>query len=188
MLWMNAWELTKEENGWDELPTKLVNLNVHFPISTIVVLKIKHAEEYTIILGVLCWHRDIRESPNRNVREWRSSKHLKNIVKHSTDLDGNVYVIPILVILLFPVLRIQNFNLLVDFVDTIHSPMCIVEHKYEYLLEKLLSCKKITYKWIVKSALEYNNGKNMTYKRSTNKIFRFVLHAYVFQELLIIFP
>jgi hypothetical protein len=27
-----------------------------------VVLKINHTEECTIILGVLCWHRDIRES------------------------------------------------------------------------------------------------------------------------------
>jgi hypothetical protein len=43
----------------------------------------------------------------------------------------------------------------VDFVDTIHSPMCITEHMYEYLLEKLINCKKMTYK----SALEYNNGK-----------------------------
>jgi hypothetical protein len=34
---------------------------------------------------------------------------------------------------LFPVLRIQNFNLLVDFVDTIHSPMRIIENGYEYL-------------------------------------------------------
>jgi hypothetical protein len=67
---------------------------------------------------------------------------LKNIVKPSTDLDGNGCVIPVLVILLLAVLRIQNFNLLVDFVDTIHSPMCIVEHRYEYLLEKLLSYKK----------------------------------------------
>jgi hypothetical protein len=84
---------------------------------------------------------------------------LKNIVKPSTDLDGNGCVIPVLVILLFPVLRIQNFNLFVDFVDTIHSPMCIVEHMYEYLLENLLSCKKMTYKSIAKSALEYNNSK-----------------------------
>jgi hypothetical protein len=62
------------------------------------------------------------------------------------DLDGIGCVIPVLVILLIPVVRIQNFNLLVDFVDTIHSPMCIVEQRYEYLLEKLLSCKKMTYK------------------------------------------
>jgi hypothetical protein len=48
----------------------------------------------------------------------------------------------VLVILLFPVSRIQNFNLLVDFVDIIHSPMCIVERRHVYLLEKLLSCKK----------------------------------------------
>jgi hypothetical protein len=139
---MNVWELTKEENGWDELPTNLVNLNVHFTISTIVVLKIKHAEECTIILGVLCWHGDIRENPIQNVREWRSSKHCKNIVKPSTDLDGIVCVILVLVIILFPVLRIQNFNLLVGFVDIIHSPMPIVEHMYEYLLEKLHSYKK----------------------------------------------
>jgi hypothetical protein len=66
----------------------------------------------------------------------------KNIVKPSTDLDGNGFVMPVLVILLFPVLRIQNFNLLVEFVDIIHSPMCIVEHMYEYLLEKLFSYKK----------------------------------------------
>jgi hypothetical protein len=45
------------------VPTNLINLNVHFPISTIVVLKIKHTEQCTIILGVLCWHGDIRESP-----------------------------------------------------------------------------------------------------------------------------
>jgi hypothetical protein len=109
---MNFWELTKEQNGWGELSTNLVNLNVHFPISTTVVLKIKHAEECTIILRVLCWHGDIRESPIWNVREWRSSKHLKNIVKSSTDLDGNVCVIPVLVILLFPVLRIQNLTCL----------------------------------------------------------------------------
>jgi hypothetical protein len=51
-------------------------------------------------------------------------------------------VMPVLVILLFPVLRIQNFNLFVDFIDTIHSLMRIVEHRYEYLLEQLLSCKK----------------------------------------------
>jgi hypothetical protein len=38
--------------------------------------------------------------------------------------------------------------------------MCIVEHMYEYLLENLLSYKKMTYKWIAKSTLEYNNGKN----------------------------
>ena len=71
-----------------------------------------------------------------------SAKIGKNIVKPSTDLDGNGFVMPVLVILLFPVLRIQNFNLLVEFVDIIHSPMCIVEHMYEYLLEKLLSYKK----------------------------------------------
>jgi hypothetical protein len=64
-----------------------------------------------------------------------------NIVKPSTDLDIYCCVIPVLVILLFPVRRIQNFNFLVDFVDTIHCPMCIVDHMYEYLLEKLLSCK-----------------------------------------------
>jgi hypothetical protein len=155
-------------------------LNVHFLISTIVILKIKHAEECTIILEVLCWHEDIRKSPIWNVREWRSSKHLKNIIKPSMDLDGIGCVIPVLVILLIPVVRIQNFNLLVDFVDTIHSPLCIVEQRYEYLLEKLLSCKKMTYKWIAKCALEYNNGK-MTYKRSVNKIFDFVSHAYVLQ-------
>jgi hypothetical protein len=128
---------------------------VHFPISAIVVLKIKHAEECTIILGVLCWHRYIREGPVRNVRERRSSKHLKNIVKPSTDLDRNGCVVSVLVILLFPVMRLHNFILLVDFVDTIHSPMCITERMYEYLLEKLINCKKMTYK----SALEYNNGK-----------------------------
>jgi hypothetical protein len=159
LAWMNEWELTKEENGWDEIPTNLINLNVHFPICSIVILKIKHAEECTIILRVLCWHGDIRKSPVWNIREWRSSRHLKNIVKPCTDFDRNGYVILVVVILLFPVLRIQNFNLLVDFVDTIHSPMCIIEHMYEYLLEKLLSCKKLTYKWIAKSALEYNNGK-----------------------------
>jgi hypothetical protein len=126
--------------------TNLVNLNVHFPISVIVVLKIKHAEGCTIILGVLCWYEYIRESPFRNIRERRSNKHLKNIVKPSTYLDGNGCVISVLVILLFLVLRIQNFNLFVDFIDTIHSLMCIVEHMYEYLLEKLLSCKKMNYK------------------------------------------
>jgi hypothetical protein len=122
--------------------TNLVNLNVHFLISTIVVLKIKHVEKCTIILGVLCWHVDIRESLVQNIRERRSSKHLKNIVKPSTDLDGNGCVMSVLVNLLFPVLRIQHFNLLVDFVDTIHNPMCIIECMYEYLLEKLLSYKK----------------------------------------------
>jgi hypothetical protein len=86
--------------------------------------------------------RIYKRNPVRNVREQRSSKHLKNIVKPSTDLDGNDYVTSILVILLFPVLRIQNFNLLVDFVDTIHSPMCIIQHRYEYQLEKLISFKK----------------------------------------------
>jgi hypothetical protein len=70
LAWMNGWELTKEENGWDEVPTNLVNLNVHFLISAIVILKIKHAEECTIILRVLCWHSDIRESPVRNIKEW----------------------------------------------------------------------------------------------------------------------
>jgi hypothetical protein len=150
--------LTKEENGWDKLPTNIVNLNVHFLISTIVLLRIKHAEECIIILGVLCWHRDIRESPIQNVREWRSRKHLKNIVKPSTDLDGNVCVILVLVILLFPVLRIQNFILLVDFVDTIHSAMYIVGHRYEYMLENC-SAVKNDLKWITKSALEYNKGK-----------------------------
>jgi hypothetical protein len=126
--------------------TNLVNWNVHFPISTIVVLKIKHAEECAIVLEVLCWHGYIRESLVQNVREQRSNKHLKSIVKPSTDLDENGCVIPVLVILLFPVLGIQNFNLLVDFVYTIHNPMCIIDHRYEYLLEKLLSCKKMTYK------------------------------------------
>jgi hypothetical protein len=43
--------------------------NVHFLISTIVVLKIKNAEECAIILGVMCWHKYIRESPDQNVRE-----------------------------------------------------------------------------------------------------------------------
>jgi hypothetical protein len=140
---MNGWELTKVENAWDEVSTNLVNLNIHFLISAIVVLKIKHAEECAIILRVLCWHIDIRQSPIQNVREWRFSNNWKkNIVKPSTDLDGNGFVMPVLVIVLFPVLRIQNFNLLVEFVDIIHSPMCIVEHMYEYLLEKLLSYKK----------------------------------------------
>jgi hypothetical protein len=122
--------------------TNLVNLNVHFPISIIVVLKIKHVEECAIIHGVLCSHRYRRESLVQNVRQLKSSKHLKNIVKPSTDLDGNGSVISVLVILLFLFLRMQNFNLFVDFVDTIHSPMCIVQYRYEYLLEKLLSCKK----------------------------------------------
>jgi hypothetical protein len=140
--WMNDRELTNEENGWDEVSTNLVNFNVHFPISVIVVLKIKHAEECTVILGVLCWHRYIRESLVWNVREQRSNKHLKNIVKPSLDFNRNGCVISVLLILLFLVLRIKNFNLVVDFVDTIHSPMCIVDHRYEYLLEKLLSCKK----------------------------------------------
>jgi hypothetical protein len=48
------------------------------------------------------------------------------------DLHRNGHVMPVLVIFLFPALR--NFNLFVDFVDTIHSPICIVEHRYEYLL------------------------------------------------------
>jgi hypothetical protein len=61
LAWMNNWELTNEENGWDEVSTNLVNFNVHFPISAIVVLKIKHAEECTIVLWVLCCHRYIRE-------------------------------------------------------------------------------------------------------------------------------
>jgi hypothetical protein len=122
LAWMNSWELTNEENGWDEVSTNHVNFNIHFPIFAILVLKIKHAEECAIILRVLCWHRYIRESSVQNVREQRSSKHLKNVIKPSTDLDGNECVISVLVILLFPVLRIQNFNLLVDFVDTIHSP------------------------------------------------------------------
>jgi hypothetical protein len=86
----------------------------------------------------MCCHRYIRESPIQNVREQRSSKHLKNIVKPFMDFDRNGCVISVLVILLFPVLRIKNFNLVVDFVDTIH----IVDHRYEYLLKKLLSCKK----------------------------------------------
>jgi hypothetical protein len=71
---------------------------------------------------------------------------LKNIVNPSADLDRNGCVISVLVILLFPVVRVQNFNLLVDFVDTIHTPMCIAEHRYKYLLEKLLSYKKMTNK------------------------------------------
>jgi hypothetical protein len=139
LAWMNNWELTNEENGWDEVSTNLVNFNVHFPISAIVVLKIKHVEECTIILWVMYCHRYIRESPIWNVREQRSSKHLKNIVKPSANFDGNGCVISVLVILLFPVLRIKNFNLVVDFVDTIHSLMCIADHRYEYMLEKLLS-------------------------------------------------
>jgi hypothetical protein len=122
--------------------TNLVNLNVHFLISAIVVLKIKHVEKCTIVLGVLCRYVDIRESLVQNIRERRSRKHLKNIVKPSTDLDGNGCVMSVLVILLFPVLRIQHFNLLVDFVDTIHSPMRIIERMYEYMLKKLLSYKK----------------------------------------------
>jgi hypothetical protein len=75
-------------------------------------------------------------------QERRPSKHLKNIVQLFIDLDRIDRVMPVLVILLFPVLRIQNFNLFVDFIDTIHSLMRIVEHRYEYLLEQLLSCKK----------------------------------------------
>jgi hypothetical protein len=127
LAWMNNWELTNEENGWDELSTNLVNFNVHFPISAIIVLKIKYAEECTFVLWVLCCHIYIRECLVRNVREQRSSKHLKNIVKPSANFDRNGYVISVLVILLFPVQRIKNFNLVVDFVDTIHSPMCIVD-------------------------------------------------------------
>jgi hypothetical protein len=46
-------------------------------------------------------------------------------------------VILVLVVLLLPVLGIQNFNLLVHFVDTIYSPMCISDHRYKYLLEKI---------------------------------------------------
>jgi hypothetical protein len=86
--WINIWELKNEENDWDEVSTNLVNLNVHFPISAIVVLKIKHVEECTTILGVLCSHKYIRESPVQTVRVQRSSKHLKNIVKPSADSDG----------------------------------------------------------------------------------------------------
>jgi hypothetical protein len=112
---------------------------VHFLTSAIIVLQIKNAEERTIIFWVLCWHIDIRNSPVQNVRERRSNKHLKNIVMLSTDLDRNGRVMPVVIILLFPVLSFQNFNLFVDFVDTIHNPICIVEHMYEYLLEKLLS-------------------------------------------------
>jgi hypothetical protein len=56
----------------------------------------------------------------------RSSKHLKNIVKPSTDLDENGCVKSVLINLLFPVLMIQNFNFFVYFVDTIQNPMCIV--------------------------------------------------------------
>jgi hypothetical protein len=116
----------------NEVSTNLVHLNVHFPISAIVVLKIKHAEECTITIGDLCWHIDIRKSPVRNIKGRRSNKQLKSIIKPSTNLDRNGHVMPVLVILLFLVLRIQNFNLFVNFVDTIHSPMCIVEHLYEY--------------------------------------------------------
>jgi hypothetical protein len=134
---MDGWELTKEENGWHEVSTNLV----HFPISAIVVLQIQHAEEFTIILGLLCWHIDIRNNLFWNIRERRSSKQLKNFVKPSTDLNRNDRVMSVLVIILFPILRIQNFNLFVDFIDTIHSPMCIVEHMYEYLLKKWLSYK-----------------------------------------------
>jgi hypothetical protein len=142
LAWMNNWELTNKENGWDEVSTNLINFNVHFSISTIVVFKIKHTEECTVVLCVLCCLRYIRKSPVQNVREQRCNKHLKNIVKSSADFDKNGRVISVLVILLFPVLSIKNFNSVVDFVDTIHSPMCIVDHRYEYLLEKLLSCKK----------------------------------------------
>jgi hypothetical protein len=81
-------------------------------------------------------------NPVRNVKGQRYSKHLKNIINPSADFDGNGCVISFLVILLFPVLRINNFNLVVDFVDTIHNPLCIVDHMYKYMLEKLLSCKK----------------------------------------------
>jgi hypothetical protein len=106
---------------------------VHFLMSAIVVLKIKHAEDCTIVLRVLCWHIDIWKSPVRNIRERRSSKQLKSIVKPFMDLNRNGCVLPVLIILLSLVLRIQNINLFVDFVDTMHSPMCIVEHRYEDL-------------------------------------------------------
>jgi hypothetical protein len=62
-----------------------------------------------------------------------SSKQLKSIVKPFMDLNRNGCVLPVLIILLSLVLRIQNINLFVDFVDTMHSPMCIVEHRYEDL-------------------------------------------------------
>jgi hypothetical protein len=84
---------------------------------------------------------------------------LKNIVNPSMDFDENGCMILVLVILLFPVLRIKNFNLIVDFVDTIHNPMCIVDHRYEYLLEKLISYKN-DIQMNCKRALEYRNAKN----------------------------
>jgi hypothetical protein len=37
--------------------------------------------------------------------------------------------------------------------------MCIANHWYEYLLEKLLSCKKWHTNELQKSALEYKNAK-----------------------------
>ena len=132
--------LTRSWNGWQKhekaenvVSTNLVNFQDHFTITTIIVLKIKHTEESTIVLGVLGWHIDIWESLIRNVRERRSSKQLKSIVKPFTEFFRNAHVMPVLVILLFPVLRIQNINLFVDFVDTIHRPMCIVENRYEDL-------------------------------------------------------
>jgi hypothetical protein len=130
---MTGWELTRKKMAENEVSTNLVHLNVHDPISAIVVLKIKHAEECIIILRVLCWHIDMWKSLFWNIKERRSSKQLKSIIKPFTDLDKNGCVMPALVILLFLVLRIHNFNLSVYFVDTIHSPMCIVEHMYEYL-------------------------------------------------------
>jgi hypothetical protein len=55
----------------------------------------------------------------------KARQTIENIVNPFMDFDRNVHVMPIL--------RIQNINLFVNFVDTIHNLMCIVEHKYEDL-------------------------------------------------------
>jgi hypothetical protein len=164
---MNGWELTKEENEWDEVSTNLV----HFLISAIVVLQIKHVEECTIVLGVLCWHIDLRNNPVWNIRERRSSQQLKNIIKPSMDLNKNGRVMPVLVILFSqfwgPKISICLWTLFIQY--TI---------QYALLNTSMNICWKMAYKWIANNALEYNSGIKITYKRSAIKIFSFASYVW----------
>jgi hypothetical protein len=66
---VNGWLGINKGRKWLICSANLLNLNVHFSIPAIVVLKIKHTEECAIIHPILHWHGDIRESPVRNIRE-----------------------------------------------------------------------------------------------------------------------
>ena len=115
--------------------TNLINNTLldNLTIDAIIELQIKRTKKYAVILWVLKWKIHISHGPKRNVREGCSSKHLKSKTKPLTELWSHLQVMLVLVILSWPILRIQYVNLIMNFVDAVNSPMLTVNHRNKYL-------------------------------------------------------